>query len=486
MGALVVGAGAVGVPAADESVSGSNASPLVGEIFAGFGVWTHFAGSPARNALARTPPGVAGIPPLDDPEWITDQDDQGRPIFFLTPTGVVVDETSVYAIGTIAGTDHAIRLARQTGDVVWAAPVPDAAFDSWSTPALDRGNSALVVASDDTVTALRIGDGAVRWQTTLDSVVVNASPVVTTDLGPRDRCFVTDFPLGVGQPGQLYCINVDPFDPVENPHQPGDIVWKADLVGQSSGNSPAYAAGRVFVACPGPAFPVRGAVLAFDARHAGPGAPDPLWRFDNTAATGFFGGVCATGDAVYASSYAFSGDEFSANTVRLDADSGALAWSAPSNRTDTTPVVTRDAVFVSSGLPEASGFGSFPTVQAFDPGTGALLWDLVTDSWDDTNANGVRDPGEFVDAGGWTLQPLVATRLGAPRVVVGAMPSFDPLGLSPSDRLLVLDGAWDGVSGSPLIDEANGAGTTPAFADGWLFTVGPDGLYAYGPGGGTP
>jgi len=484
--ALALSAGGHAALASDESLTDIQTAPAIGVIFSEFGTWSHFAGTPSRSSLARTIPSVPGLPPLDEPEWIADTDDQGRPILFLTPSGVVVDETSVYAVGTIDGTDHAIRFLRTSGAVKWARPVPDAAFDSWSTPALDLANNALIVSAGDTVTALRAADGTVSWQSTLDALVVNASPVVTHDLGPRDRCFVTDFPLSVGQQGRIYCINVDPFDPIHNPHHPGDIVWKADLVGQSSGNSPAYANGRVYAASPGPAVPVQGAVLAFDAHHPGPDAPEPLWRFDNTHAAGFFGGVTATHDAVYASSYAFSGDEFSANTVRLDAGTGGLVWSAPSNRTDATPVVTRNAVFVSSGLPESGGFGSFPTVQAFDPDTGALLWDLATDSWDDLNTNGVRDPGEFIDAGGWNLQPLVATRLGVPRLVVGASDPNDPLGLIPSDRLLVLDGAWDGLSGSPLIDEGDGAGSTPAFADGWLYTIGPDGLHAYAPGPATP
>ncbi len=482
LAALVHAAIGTGALAADTSVvAEGTASSGLG--IGGVGVWTHYAGGPDRNAAIRVLPSLPAVPPLDTPEWIADEDPIGRPISFLTPSGVVADEHSVYAVGTIDFADHAMRINRLTGDVEWAVPVPDAFYDSWSTPVLDLATNTLIVTTDDSVIGLRVLDGSTRWQTTLAEPVVNASPVVTSDLGPRDRCFITDFPLGASGTGQLYCINIDAFHETDNPHLPGAIVWKADLIGQTSGNSPAYADGTVYVACAGPVTPVQGSVFAFDATHSGPGAPTPLWRYDNTDDAGFFGGVCTDGGEVFASSYTFSGDEFGANTVCLDAVTGAQKWSAPSNRADTTPLVTRDRVFVSSGI---AGFGSFPTVQAFDRATGTFLWDLAVDSWDDINTNGERDPGEFVDAGGWTLQPLAITTTGKARLVVGSMPASAPFGFEPSDRLVVIDASWDGTSGWPQLDEATGAGSAPAFADGWIFTVGPDGVYAYGPGGVTP
>ncbi|GJM18382.1 MAG: hypothetical protein DHS20C14_05950 [Phycisphaeraceae bacterium] len=481
----VVCAPALAIDTTPEDLNGLGSSGATDtSIFAGVGRWTHFGGSAARRSRSRILQGGAGIPSLAAPEWIVEEDDQSRPIVFLSPSGVVLDESRAFVVGTIDFQDHAIAVSRYSGDVVWTAPVPNAIFDSWATPAIDWRNRTMLIASSDTLTALDANTGATAWQTELEAFAVNASPAVTTDLGPRDRAFVTDFPTTPGAQGRLYCINVDPFDAAENPHLPGDIVWSVTLGGLTSGNTPAYAEGRVFVSTAGPGAVLRGEIRAFNARATE--APDPEWVFQNTIQTGFFSGVNVIGGSIFASSYSFTGDEFSANTVRVNAADGSLIWSTPSNRTDATPVVIGDVVAVSSGLPNDDllpSFGSFPTVQAFDLTTGALLWDIATDTWTDLDNDEIRDPGEFLSVGGWTHQPIATNTAGGARLIVGSMPTGTPLVFQPNNRLWVLDLDWNPIADPfpPVVDVYDGAGSTPAFADGWVYTIGPDGLYAFGP-----
>src|SRR5690606_6027006 len=104
---------------------------------------------------------------------------------------------------------------------------------------LSRGQ--VITASGRFVTAFDLGTGSLRWQTELGRNVVNASPLVVEDSG---RLFITDYD-GFGLSARLYCIDL-------GPPNPGAILWSV-TIGGSSGNSPAYADGRVFVpACAGP------------------------------------------------------------------------------------------------------------------------------------------------------------------------------------------------------------------------------------------
>jgi outer membrane protein assembly factor BamB len=325
------------------------------------------------------------------------------------------------------------------------------------------------------VTAVDAANGAERWTAALQRSVVNASPAVSGDLGPSDRAFITDYD-GLGGSGRLYCVNVDPFDPVVNPHEPGAIVWSV-VLGTTSGNSPAYAGGVVYVAGVADetgASP--GIVRAYPAGATS--APSPLWEFVNIADAGFFGGVSVSGGAVFAASYAFAGGQFAGNLVRLDAATGALAWSAPSNRTDATPLpLPGGFVALSGGL---EGFGSRPSVQLFrDLGSAAALeWDTALDTWEDVNLNGSMDAGEFLLVGGWTHQPAAAEGDGLV-LYAGAVPPGE--GGAPCTDVFALDLSFAPGEAGFIAAHRAGAGSTPALSGGWVYTVGAAGLAAFAP-----
>lgn len=447
----------------------------------GQGVWTHFAG----NAKRHTVPTLTHSPSLTTVAW-------ENPEFIPIPqSGLVVDAAHVYAIARDAGNATvAVALDRQTGSTVWSAPVAPPILDSWSSPAVDLEHGTLIVASGATLVALDTATGDLVWSQSLPTTIVNTSPVVTDDLGDRDRVLITTYSFGFGEPAQLICINTDPFDAATNPHQPGDIVWSKVLSADSSGNTPAYQNGRVYLATASGGSSQRGTIRCYDIT-ADTAPASPLWSFTNTINTGFFGGVSIAKGHVYASSYSFTGLQTSANTVKLNKNTGTLIWSVPTNRTDATPIVLPDGdVIVSSGV--ATGafdflpfFGSLPSIQFIgDQGsTASLLWDSALATHDDLNTNSIWDFGEpYLSIGGWTHQPIALSISGAPHLLVGTLPESQPgINIDHNTDLRLIDLTASPTDPGFIVEHATGTGSTPAFASGWVFTSGPTGVRAYAP-----
>lgn len=444
-------------------------------------LWGQVGGGPERGAWREG----AAAPVLGSPRWVLAQTAGGQAIDFEPSAGVVaatLPAARVYAVGRIGVQAVAVSVDAETGQVVWTAPVPAAAFGSWSTPALDVSTGLLLVAAGTSVVALRTADGGEAWRATLAGPVVNASPLVVSDLGPpgvRSRAFITDYG-GFGGPGSLYCINLSPRDAGANPFDPGQVLWAAPI-GSSTGATPAAIGGLVVVTSTGLDSGGAGQMRAFDARATV--QPSPVWVFDNPVAEGFFGGVSLAAGAdgtpyAYAASYAFWGELDSANLVKVNARTGALVWSAPCNRTSSTPIVLANGdVLLSGGV---DGFGSVPTVERFtDLGAAAQRqWNTAVGSWVDGNGNSVIDAGEYLVVGGWSTQPAV---VGGRWVVVGVPPTeTDPGG--GYRRLLVLDA--NGTPGQSGFVAGMGppevGGSTPALLGRGTYSVGLGGLAAFG------
>jgi outer membrane protein assembly factor BamB len=434
--------------------------------------WTHFARSPARSAV------MAAMPPaLGPPRWVL-AEVGGSAIVFNGQFGVVASGGIACATGRHQS-QHVVVAARVSdGEVLWMRPVPSIHLDSWSTPAIDGRNGTVIVASGAFVTALDLLNGAERWQAALSRPVVNASPLVTDDLAPANRAFITDYD-GFGGSGRLYCINVDPFDAAANPHQPGAVVWSV-VLGDTSGNSPAYADGVVYIAAVGNGSD-DGLVYAFDAAAMTP--PEPLWVFVNPLPRGFFGGVAVHESGqdrfIYSASYSLYGGQFAANLVKIRGADGTLVWSTPSNRTSSLPIVLGDGrIVLSSGI---RGYGSTPSIQLFqDDGTSAaMLWDSAVDTWVDSNQNGIMDPGEYLLLGGWTHQPIAYTHRGGNRLVSGAIQAQT---FAACNDLYIIDLDRHPSDPAFVVSHTQGAGSTPAAVGPQLLTLGPGGLHAFGPG----
>ncbi|MCG3137834.1 MAG: Outer membrane protein assembly factor BamB [Phycisphaerae bacterium] len=429
------------------------------------GSWTHYAATPQRNSV------ITGSGPSrlnGQLRWVRGVDGSQQPIEFAGPSSPMIYNSRLYAYA-FHDLDHdkLVALNATTGAVLWQSLITATPADlgSWSSPAIDTRNNRVLIASGDQLHALHATTGALVWQTALEKTVVNASPVVTTNLftngTPSNRVFISDY-SGFGSGGLLYCINVDPFHTVNNPYQPGEIVWVADI-GATSGNTPAYANGVVYVSS-AEAF-----IYAFDATATPPpgSMPAPLWvseNFQSASFEGFYSGVNVSGGALYAATYNFYGDGV---LVKLDATTGATLWQESAVPTDSTPLVVGQRVYLTGGI---FGFGQFPTLQAFQDNTtsAALLWDTYADTYDP------EDPDAALLIGGWTHQPVYA----GGRIYVGTVPDgFDTT--APYTDLYILNpGLAPGDSGF-IIDHFVGAGSSPAIVSGWLFTIGQAGMHAF-------
>lgn len=447
--------------------------------------WTSLAGDEARTSTRRGEvPGYSGV------RWVLSQTPAGETIRYIGPASVVgttLPEARLFTAGVVAGETRAIAVDAESGEIEWMTPIPDLIYDSWSSAAIDSQTGVVLYAAGTEIIALRMSDGVEAWRTPLGGPPVNVSPLVTRDLRKRNRAFVTDYG-GFGGPSWLYCINVSARDESVNPFDPGEVVW-ATPIGSSTGGTPAYLDGVVYVCSTGLEGPGFGEICAFDARAAE--QPAPLWVFTNPIMEGFFGGLTVRerGDGVYvyAATYAFYGEMDSANLVKVDARTGAMEWSIASNRTDSIPIVLDDGrIVLATGI---QGFGTVPMVQMFeDHGTfAAQAWNTATSTWMDANQDGVIDLGEFLLVGGWTTHPvLVLPELtGAPgsgvgpRLMVGSIPTGDDY-FGPYTKLFEFDLSKTPAQAGFVVQQTSAVGSSPAMLGEGVYSVGIGGLTAVG------
>jgi hypothetical protein len=456
------------------------------------GVWTHVGGTSARNAVS-----AAIVPDVGAARWTRSVDEAGLSIAWRWQSTPIVSGEFVFALGTVrpAGVDvlKCFAVRRSDGAIAWSAVLPNggATLSSQSSACVSISRGEVYVATGAFVTALRASDGAVRWQTPLARVVVNASPMVTEDLRGRNRVFVTDYDFDAsGAPGSVYCINVDAFDAAVNPYLPGQIVWMYSL-GGTSGNSVAYVsrreggAGLVYVASAGEPDLTPGTVLALPAGATS--VPMAVWSVANSIAQGFFGGVSvarvvgAGGSgqlSVFASSYAFYDV---GNTLRIDARTGVVLGDVASNRSSTAVMALPPGLTSGSGGASGSrvllsagydGFGSVPSLVAMraDSSSGVVM------AWDSWGSGGQR-------MGGWNHQPAVSIAGGRAVGVVGTIASG--AATLAAQRLEVVDlSRVPGESGF-VMQTAGGIGGVGgggvALAGLNVYSIGASGLAAFGP-----
>jgi len=441
--------------------------------------WTQLGG----NAAHSTTPRATGSF-LAPPNWTTTGN--GSTTLNFTPqAGVVADDQRVYAIGFDQQfAQHLAAFDQNTGDLAWATQIPFALLDSWSTPAIDPNNNTLIIATGFSMLALDRFTGVLQWSTNLDKPIVNASPCLTDDLDGSNRAFITDYSFGTAAAGSLICINLDPFDPITNPHQPGDILWTAPLPGDCSGNTPAYNNGIIYVSTADDGSGGPGHILAFDATSTT--TTTPLWNTPNTQPLGFFSAVTHHNGSIYASSYNFNGLQRSANTIKLNATTGTVQWSVPTVRTDATPIIlSNNQIIISGGVPTSPTIfftGSLPAIELIDDlgSSATVLWDTFEATHDDLNGNSAWDQGEpFLSIGGWGHQPIAFKSNRQFNLLVGTMtpPSgFDPF--SHASDLHTIDLTKHPTDPGFIISTQPNLGTTPALIGNRIYTTSDTGLSA--------
>ncbi len=411
--------------------------------------WTHLARNPARDAITHGAPRN-----LNDLAWEfrLGVDDE-----FVGPSSPVVADGRIFVNvrhfeNNLQTSNRLVAVDERDGAELWGVTIELDALDSWSSPAVDVRNATVLIGSGATLHALDTSSGLERWQTRLQPgrLVVNASPVVTSDLvthgTPSNRAFITDFGT---QSATLYAVNVDPRDETNNPHDPGEIVWTAPL-GGASGASPAYQGGRVYVTT------VSGEVQAFDALAGGA----PLWTF-RTAAGGFFGGITIRAGFAYAATYEFSGGENNSRLYKIAADSGELVWEIPCERTSSIPVIAgARTIYLAGGV---HGFGSAVKIQAFaDHGDWAeLLWDTHADT------------GGALLIGGWSHQPAFSCGM----LYAGTLPNQP--GFTAYRDLRILNVSLRPADPGFVVAFDPDAGGSPALTSNGIYSIGPNGLFTF-------
>ncbi|MFP4057116.1 MAG: PQQ-binding-like beta-propeller repeat protein [Candidatus Brocadiia bacterium] len=417
--------------------------------------WPMLGGDAEHSGLASTGPG--GFEPLRFATPLTDL--RGRNVALMGNSSVVVAEGRIYAAVGSPGDFgsyvdcEVLAFDERTGAIQWHAPVGDAQYDSWSSPAIDTDTSTVVFGNGSdaqgrgVVYGLDAATGTVRWQATLDRPVLNASAVVGEKVA-----YITDHDF-FARGAKLYAINLDPAHPT---HDAGEVLW-SQPIGNSAGNTPALHEGKVYVASgaarPGGAAPpghFAGGLYGFDVQDG-----TLLDEVYPDTDYGFWGGVAFSDGCLYASTYNFAGD---GELWKIDLDSGDAVWSAPAASTDSMVVVDGDRVLLDGGI---ALFGQPQRLQCFDDETGGLLWET--------------DPDEHI--GFWNYQ--LAAEDGKVAVV-----RVDPA-TGQSIELLLVDASVDPADPAFLLDAYPLVGTSPALANSGLYTGGVDAdgvyrLFAFG------
>ena len=154
------------------------------------------------------------------------------------------------------------------------------------------------------------------------------------------------------------------------------------------------------------------------------------------------GSATVVNGVVYVTTYNFGGD---GNLYALNTDNGSILWeSAPIQRTDCTPAVADGKVYICGGCPGYSDLATY----CFSADNGTQLWKVD-------------------DIGGWTCSMAVAGNA----VLVGKVKfygigSYGTYALNPTTGATI----WSSSYG----------GSSPAVANGKVFTIAQDRVYAFG------
>ena len=153
------------------------------------------------------------------------------------------------------------------------------------------------------------------------------------------------------------------------------------------------------------------------------------------------------GDTVYLTTYNFYGE---GEIYALDRNDGSILWKKEIHPTDSTPAVAYGNVYVTGGC---YGYNDLQT-YCFDAATGELKWET--------------DPEEGI--GGWLCSAAIADE----KVFVGT--AFDT-----EEDYTGLNGtcALDAFTGELIWNSPYG-GSSPAIADGMVFTIADGKVYAFG------
>ncbi|MCK4753009.1 MAG: PQQ-binding-like beta-propeller repeat protein [Planctomycetes bacterium] len=438
---------------------------IVTSVSGGPNDWLHFGKTVARCSVAVDGPNIIDSSTL---AWVADEDPQDPEYFieFEGATGPVVYDGMVYIYAKYfepneeapTGFDYTksqvVAYDANSGEMEWTTPIEIAIWDSWSSPSIDIKHDTVLIGSGYKVYALDAQTGTEQWSTQLEKFMVNASVCPATDI-VHSRAFITDYD-GFGTTGKLYCINLDANE-VGNRYEPGEIVW-SETIGGTSGDSPSYKDGVVYVGTISGVSSGYGTIYAYDATAT---TATKIWEKSDPNFDGFCGGLNVTKEGyIYAANYDWDEDgEDNSILCKIDCSDGNVVWITDVERTDSMPVVAGDKIYVSGGF---TYDGSRPKVEAYqDLGNSAIkLWET---------------PSNMV-VGGWTNQPVYANG----KLYVGAIP-LDGNYFGSYTELYILDVTLTPSDANFVIDhyDTKECGSNPAVTYDSIYTMGYDGLFKF-------
>jgi len=403
--------------------------------------WTHRGRDSARNGVVPTgtPPEIAAA------RWVTTDE---RYLVGQSMPAVADGRVFVYAESLEGWGNELLAFSETDGRFLWTCPLDAAVQFSRSSPTVDAARGTVLIASGSTVTAVETATGDVAWETPLDNSVVNSTVCVHGASAYIVGSTASPQPGVPTPPSSLYCLNLDPAHPTL---AAGEVVWTAPLSASSGCEVSIDVSGAGHVIAADSGGYVRQFTLdgqpgwVFAVPGAGSTWPPPTYG-------GFYGGAAIDGGFAYAATYNFNGTGDNSRLYCINVATGAQVWETPCERTDALALVTGDLVMLSAGM---EGYGSLPKIQAFDKATGTKLW-------------------QWTGAGSWTHQPVVVSDV----LYVGT-PDADSY--APCTHLHALDLARTPQDPDFVLDSYGGAGSSPAYANGNIYTIGADGLHAFGP-----
>jgi len=212
----------------------------------------------------------------------------------------------------------------------------------------------------------------------------------------------------------------------------GDLIWNFSVEG-SAQSTPAVANGGVVFGSW--EWGLGGRIYCADLEIG-----SEIWSIQTENSP--CGSAAINDGTVYMTTYNFNGD---GDLLALSLSNGSILWRKEISPTDSTPTIAGGKVYVCGGV---EGFSSSKT-YCFDASTGDLLWE--TDEAD--------------KIGDWRCSMAYADGL-----VFAGRPDFDDFGGN-----FALD-----ASTGEVVWSHPGGGSSPAVADGMVFTVGKGTVYAFG------
>ncbi|NIA10273.1 MAG: PQQ-binding-like beta-propeller repeat protein [Nitrospiraceae bacterium] len=319
--------------------------------------------------------------------------------------------------------DYLVCLDEYTGAVVWNVSVNKTSdvCGSWVTPAYHGGR---VFLSANETCCFDATDGSLVWtfEPPTGKGAVDGGCAIAEDM-----VFTSDW-----DGNHYYCLN----------ESDGTEIWNFTVDGAAQSTPVVSVADNraLFGSYSGVCVP--GGVAYCVNMTTG----DEIWNF--TTDNSFCGSVTIGDGVVYLTEYNFYGDSV---LYALHSENGTVKWNKSVERTDSTPALAYGNVYVCGGCKGLSDLMTY----CFNATTGALLWN--------TSASD--------EIGNWKCSPAVADGkvfVGKPYFEGGVMDYAGTYALDASTGEIV----WNYQKG----------GSSPAVADGMVFTVGSGKVYAFGYG----